>query len=62
MTRLAGSSYEIWRDILATNAGPIDTALAAAIAKLEDLRATLNSSATGDTFESAAAFSARFRK
>jgi prephenate dehydrogenase len=62
MTRLAASSYEIWRDILATNAGPIDAALAAVITKLETLRDTLNTGATGEVFESAASFSARLRK
>lgn len=62
MTRLAGSSYEIWRDILKTNAGPIDEALAAAIAKLEALRAGLNSGAAEAMFESGAGFSARVRK
>jgi prephenate dehydrogenase len=62
MTRLAGSSYDIWRDILATNTGAIDTALAAAIKELEALRAGLTTDATGDTFESAAAFAARLRR
>ena len=41
MTRLAMSSYEIWRDILATNADSIGSALDAYMAKLEQLRAQL---------------------
>jgi prephenate dehydrogenase len=62
MTRLAGSSYEIWREILATNTSAIDSALSACIAKLDGLRAGLTSEATRSTFESAAAFSSRLRK
>ena len=42
LTRLALSPYEIWRDIFATNAGTIDAALGAFIAKLEELRVQLN--------------------
>jgi prephenate dehydrogenase len=62
MTRLAGSSYEIWREILATNASAIDSALAACIAKLEALRSGLTSEETRRTFESAAEFSSKLRK
>jgi len=38
LTRLALSPYDIWRDIFATNADPIDAALSAFIARLEELR------------------------
>ena len=62
MTRLAGSSYEIWREILATNASAIDSALSACIAKLESIRAGLTSETTQQTFESAATFSSKLRK
>lgn len=62
MTRLAGSSYEIWRDILSTNSGSIDAALAGCIAELEALRAGLTSERTRGAFESAAAFSNRLRR
>lgn len=41
MTRLALSSYELWEDILVTNAGNIDAALAAMIAELSELRVAL---------------------
>jgi prephenate dehydrogenase len=41
MTRLALSPYEIWRDIIATNTAGIDGALAALIARLEQLRRDL---------------------
>jgi prephenate dehydrogenase len=40
-TRLAQSPYEIWRDILLTNRGPVDQALADMIAKLEEMRQAL---------------------
>src|SRR3984957_6549674 len=41
MTRLALSSYDLWRDILATNAERIDQALAAYIQELEHIRINL---------------------
>jgi prephenate dehydrogenase len=41
MTRLAMSSYEIWKDILATNSDSIDRALGEYIAKLESIRRDL---------------------
>jgi prephenate dehydrogenase len=55
MTRLAMSSYEIWHDILATNAEPIEAALDAVISKLEELRASLRSTEMEKEFERAAA-------
>jgi prephenate dehydrogenase len=55
MTRLAMSSYEIWHDILATNAEPIEAALDVAIGKLEELRASLRSREMEKEFERAAA-------
>ena len=44
LTRLALSPYDIWRDIFATNAEPIDAALSAFIARLEEVRKQLRSS------------------
>ena len=41
MTRLALSSYDMWRDILETNAGHVDAALAAVIERLESMRSRL---------------------
>ncbi len=41
MTRLAGSAWEIWEDILRTNPGPIAAALDAYIARLQQFRAKL---------------------
>jgi prephenate dehydrogenase len=40
-TRLAGSSYALWRDICLTNAGNIEEALGAFIQRLEHLRENL---------------------
>jgi hypothetical protein len=54
LTRLALSPYDIWRDIFATNAGPIDAALGAFIARLEGIRAALRGSGLEDEFERAA--------
>ena len=61
MTRLAMSSYEIWRDILATNAQPVDAALATFIVKLEVLRAELNDPRMAGHFAQAAAVARALR-
>lgn len=55
MTRLAMSSYDIWRDILLTNSGPIDAVLESFIAKLQELRAKIHDPAIREEFERAAA-------
>lgn len=60
--RLAGSSYEIWRDILATNPAEIDAALKGFIAQLEGLRATLGSEQTESAFRTANDFAARLKR
>lgn len=62
LTRLALSPYEIWRDIFATNAAPIDAALGAFIAKLEDLRAALRSPEMERAFEQAASAAKALRR
>lgn len=61
MLRIAGSSYEIWGDILATNPAAIDAALRTFISRLEELRASLGSERTRAAFETANAFAARLR-
>lgn len=61
-TRLALSSYELWRDILATNTEHIDRALAAYIQKLEHIRENLRSRQLQDEFASGAALAGRVRK
>jgi prephenate dehydrogenase len=55
LTRLALSPYDIWRDIFATNAGPIDAALGAFIARLEEVRTHLRASEIESLFSRAAA-------
>ena len=54
MTRLALSAYDLWRDILATNAEPIEAALAAYIQKLEQLRENLRTREAQREFEQGA--------
>lgn len=60
--RLAGSPYEIWGDILRTNAGEIEAALAAYIGKLEDLRSHLCSERMGQEFHQANEFANRLKQ
>jgi prephenate dehydrogenase len=55
LTRLALSPYDIWRDIFATNAEPIDAALSVFIARLEEVRMQLRSSELEALFPQAAA-------
>ncbi len=61
-TRLAKSSYEIWRDILATNTDSIDRALAAYIARLEHMRENLRTRQMQEQFEIGASLAARLRR
>lgn len=61
-TRLALSPYDIWHDIFATNASSIDAALAAYIARLEQLRTQLRSAEMERVFEKAAATARGLRK
>lgn len=61
-TRLALSPYDIWRDILATNAGPIDRALADYIQKLEHMRENLRTRQLQEEFQRAAALAGRLRR
>jgi prephenate dehydrogenase len=61
-TRLALSSFDLWRDILATNSGPIEQALTAYIGKLEYLRDNLRTREIEGEFEIAAALAATLRK
>ena len=55
LTRLALSSYELWRDILATNPDAVEEALNAMIGKLEHLRDNLRSREMEQEFRTAAA-------
>jgi len=62
MTRLALSSYDLWRDILATNAGHIEPALAAYIQELEHLRENLRTRQLQEEFELGAQLARRVRR
>ena len=62
MTRLALSSYDLWRDILATNAPQIERALGAYIQQLEHMRENLRTRQLQKEFERAAGVAARLRR
>ncbi len=59
-TRLALSSYDVWRDILATNREAVDAALAACIASLASFRERLTS--LDREFDTASAFAGALRR
>ena len=61
-TRLALSSFDLWRDILATNSAGIEQALTAYINKLEHVRDNLRTREIESEFEIAAALAATLRK
>ena len=54
MSRLALSSYDIWRDILDTNTENIQHVLNVYIDKLTELRDNLQTQRLGDVFATAA--------
>jgi prephenate dehydrogenase len=62
MTRLALGSYELWRDILATNTEHIDRALAVYIQKLEHMRENLRTRQLQEEFERGAGMAGRLRR
>jgi prephenate dehydrogenase len=62
MSRLALSSYDIWRDILDTNTENIGHALAVYIDKLTELRDNLQTQRLGDVFATAAEIAQRIRQ
>jgi prephenate dehydrogenase len=61
MTRLALSSYDIWRDIIATNSEHIDRALARYIQELEHIRENLRTRQLQEEFNRGAGFAERIR-
>jgi len=62
MTRLAMGSYEIWRDILATNSEHIEKALSFYIQELEHMRENLRTRQLQEEFERAAALATQLRQ
>jgi prephenate dehydrogenase len=54
MTRLALSPFDMWNDILATNADRVDGALAALIERLEAMRGRLRGGELRNDFEEGA--------
>jgi prephenate dehydrogenase len=62
MTRLALSSYDLWRDILATNTDAIDRALGLYIQKIEHLRENLRTRQMEEEFRKAAELAGKLRR
>jgi prephenate dehydrogenase len=62
MTRLALSSYDLWRDILATNTDAIDRALGLYIQKMEHLRENLRTRQMEEEFRKAAELAGKLRR
>ena len=62
MTRLALSSYDLWRDIVATNTEHIDRSLAAYIQKLEHMRENLRTRQLQEEFDKGAQLATRLRR
>jgi len=62
MTRLALSSYEVWRDILATNRQHVLLALETYISELERMRSELEQSDVEQEFAKGAKFAALLRR
>lgn len=60
-TRLALSAYDLWRDIIATNAGAIDRALSDCIQKLDYMRQNLRTRQLQEEFERAGRLAGRLR-
>lgn len=61
MSRLALSSYELWRDIVATNTGAIEKALTTYIQKLDHIRENLRTRQLQEEFERGARLAATVR-
>lgn len=62
MTRLALSSYDLWRDILATNSDHIGKALAEYIQELEHIRENLRTRQLQEEFERGAGLAQKVRR
>ena len=62
MTRLALGSFDLWRDILATNTENIDQALGFFVQKIEHLRENLRTRQIEQEFERAAVLASELRR
>jgi prephenate dehydrogenase len=62
MTRLAASSYDLWRDIVATNTEHIDRSLALYIQKLEHMRENLRTRQLQEEFNRGSELAGRLRR
>src|SRR5579864_9563283 len=62
MTRLALSSYDLWRDILATNSEHIDRALSRYIQELEHIRENLRTRQLQEEFAHGAELATKLRR
>jgi prephenate dehydrogenase len=62
MSRLALSSYDIWQDILSTNAENIEHALSVYIDKLTEVRDNLQTLSLGPVFTTASGVANRIRR
>jgi prephenate dehydrogenase len=62
MTRLALSSYDLWRDILATNSDHIEKALSEYIQELEHIRENLRTRQLQEEFDRAARLAKKIRQ
>jgi prephenate dehydrogenase len=62
MTRLALSSYELWRDIVSTNSDAIDKALSLYIQKLEHMRENLRTRQLQEEFDRASRLASEVRR
>jgi prephenate dehydrogenase len=56
------SSYDLWRDILATNTEPVERALGVFIQKLEHMRENLRTRQLQEEFDRGAALASRLRR
>lgn len=62
MSRLAGSSYDIWEGIFLTNGAPIEDALTDLIERLEKIRSILKDPALAESFDAAQSFYKKVRR
>ncbi|MBI4910321.1 MAG: prephenate dehydrogenase/arogenate dehydrogenase family protein [Acidobacteria bacterium] len=62
MTRVAMSSYELWRDIIETNRGPIEEAMQRMIEHLQDMKNHLDGAYIAEEFSRGAGLATSLRR